>query len=106
MNTWQPHVSERKFSSMIQDLPKCEARKRGTDQLCQAPAMRNGRCRLHGGQTPSGIASPHFKHGKYARSRVWFTYLNPDEESRPCIVMTKAGRKCRQRAMKKKGERR
>lgn len=34
---------------------------------CKAPAMKNGRCRMHGGATPSGIASPHFKHGQRAR---------------------------------------
>ena len=34
--------------------------------------MRNGRCRLHGGATPSGFASPHAKHGKY------FKYLRAD----------------------------
>lgn len=29
--------------------------------------MPNGRCRMHGGPTPRGIASPHFKHGKDSR---------------------------------------
>jgi hypothetical protein len=29
--------------------------------------MPNGRCRLHGGKTPGGIASPHWKHGRYSR---------------------------------------
>jgi hypothetical protein len=29
--------------------------------------MANGRCRLHGGLTPGGLASPHFKHGRYSR---------------------------------------
>jgi hypothetical protein len=29
--------------------------------------MRNGRCRLHGGKTPGGIASPHWKHGRFSR---------------------------------------
>jgi hypothetical protein len=28
--------------------------------------MPNGRCRLHGGLTPSGIASPNYKHGRYS----------------------------------------
>ena len=39
---------------------------RGT--ACQAPAMENGRCRVHGGATPSGIASPHFKHGRNSKA--------------------------------------
>lgn len=29
--------------------------------------MRNGRCRLHGGKTPSGLASPLTKTGRYSR---------------------------------------
>lgn len=28
--------------------------------------MANGRCRLHGGKTPSGPDSPHFRHGTFA----------------------------------------
>jgi hypothetical protein len=29
--------------------------------------MTNGRCRLHGGKTPGGIASPNWKHGHYSK---------------------------------------
>jgi len=29
--------------------------------------MENGRCNLHGGKQPRGIASPNFKHGLYSR---------------------------------------
>lgn len=36
-------------------------------QPCRAPAMANGRCRVHGGATPAGVASPHFKHGRYSK---------------------------------------
>lgn len=52
--------------------PRCSARtRRGT--LCQAPAMRNGRCQFHGGKstgprTPEGIESIRralTKHGRY-----------------------------------------
>lgn len=39
--------------------------RRGTP--CQARPCANGRCAVHGGLTPSGIASPHFKHGKRSR---------------------------------------
>jgi hypothetical protein len=49
-----------------QPYKPCGARKRdGT--ACRGAAMRNGRCRLHGGLTPGGTASPHFRHGKYSR---------------------------------------
>lgn len=34
---------------------------------CTQWGMPNGRCRLHGGKTPSGLASPHFKHGRYSK---------------------------------------
>jgi hypothetical protein len=54
---------------------RCGARtRRGT--LCQCPAMRNGRCRIHGGLS-TGPKSPEgrerfrmgpFKHGRYSKA--------------------------------------
>jgi len=42
---------------------ECGAKKRdGTP--CRAPAMPNGRCRIHGGKSLKGAESPTFKHGK------------------------------------------
>lgn len=29
--------------------------------------MRNGRCRIHGGTTPVGMALPQYKHGRYSK---------------------------------------
>jgi hypothetical protein len=29
--------------------------------------MPNGRCYVHGGKTPSGVASPHFKNGRHSK---------------------------------------
>ncbi|MGB3330234.1 MAG: hypothetical protein WBA46_14840 [Thermomicrobiales bacterium] len=29
--------------------------------------MPNGKCYMHGGATPGGAASPHFKHGRYSK---------------------------------------
>lgn len=44
----------------------CGAKKRdGTP--CRAPAMPNGRCRIHGGKTPSGLASPNLRTGRYSK---------------------------------------
>jgi hypothetical protein len=51
---------------------RCGAKTR-TGTLCSAPAMANGRCRIHGGtstgpRTPEGklrMAAAHTKHGKY-----------------------------------------
>jgi hypothetical protein len=34
---------------------------------CTRAAMANGRCQVHGGMTPHGVASPHFKHGRYSK---------------------------------------
>lgn len=58
------------------NVPKCGAR---TRQLtaCLAPAMKNGRCRMHGGlstgpRTPDGLERSRrarWKHGFYSR---WF----------------------------------
>ncbi|MGO9444090.1 MAG: HGGxSTG domain-containing protein [Thiobacillaceae bacterium] len=53
--------------------PRCGAKtRRGTP--CQSPAMRNGRCRMHGGastgpRTPEGLARSRrsrWKHGLYS----------------------------------------
>ena len=46
-------------------MKACGARTRGGG-TCKKPAMPNGRCRLHGGATPSGPDSANFKHGRYA----------------------------------------
>ena len=54
--------------------PRCGAKtRRGT--ACQGPAMRNGRCRMHGGlstgpKTPEGIERirrAQLKHGRYTK---------------------------------------
>jgi hypothetical protein len=45
----------------------CGAKCRGKNKRCRQPAMLNGRCKLHGGLTPLGIASPHFKHGRRSK---------------------------------------
>jgi hypothetical protein len=48
--------------------PECGAKLRNKDATCRSTQlMLNGRCRLHGGKTPSGIASPHHKHGRFSR---------------------------------------
>jgi hypothetical protein len=44
----------------------CGAKLRGKNKVCQKAPMHNGRCRLHGGSTPSGPDNPNFKHGRYA----------------------------------------
>src|SRR5690349_13713695 len=46
--------------------PICGAKTK-TGAPCKGAPMPNGRCRLHGGKTPSGIASPQYKTGRYSR---------------------------------------
>ncbi len=45
---------------------ECGAKKKDGSP-CKAKAMENGRCRIHGGATPKGIASPHFKTGRFSK---------------------------------------
>lgn len=45
----------------------CGAKKRGKDETCRGIAMANGRCRLHGGKQPQGIARPNFATGRYSK---------------------------------------
>lgn len=48
---------------------QCTARSKRSGERCRKHAMR-GRpvCLAHGGRTPRGAASPHFKTGRYSRS--------------------------------------
>lgn len=48
--------------------PTCGAKTKSTGLPCRAMAIQpSGRCRLHGGLTPSGFSSVHLKHGRYSR---------------------------------------
>ena len=45
---------------------RCHARTR-SQNLCQSPAMENGRCRMHGGKAPGAAKGNRnaYKHGRY-----------------------------------------
>lgn len=45
----------------------CGAKCRDGHKCCNKPVDGAKRCRMHGGTSPKGIASPHFKHGKYSQ---------------------------------------
>lgn len=46
--------------------PVCGAKtRRGTD--CQAPAMSNGRCRVHGGASLKGVDAPAWRTGRWSK---------------------------------------
>ncbi len=59
---------------------RCGAKTRkGTP--CQRPPMAGmTRCRLHGGATPIGMASPHYKHGRRSRFLAGWPELPPRED--------------------------
>lgn len=55
----------------------CGARKKRGRGICNATALYpNGRCRVHGGATPSGPASPHFRHGRHSVVTKEFSAFN------------------------------
>jgi hypothetical protein len=48
---------------------QCAARSKRTGLRCLAPAVTGSACcRLHGGRTPRGLASPHTKSGLYSKA--------------------------------------
>lgn len=57
----------------------CGAKTRA-GKVCQGQAMANGRCRMHGGSTPQGMASVHYKHGRYSKALAG-TLLDRFEQS-------------------------
>ena len=62
----QPHAKYPFLNS-----PRCGAKTR-TGTPCKAPAMKNGRCKLHGGKStgpPQGNQNA-FKHGYYAKVAI------------------------------------
>ena len=47
---------------------QCESKAKSTQTQCRRRAVSGRRtCQVHGGKTPRGIASPHFKTGKYSK---------------------------------------
>lgn len=45
----------------------CGAKTKSSGKPCKGKPMANGRCYHHGGPTPKGRNSPHWKHGRYAK---------------------------------------
>ena len=45
--------------------PRCGAHARTTGQPCKSPAMKNGRCRMHGGK-----AGRKPTHGRYTKAAI------------------------------------
>ena len=57
---------------LMHESPRCGARtRRGAP--CQAPAMPNGRCRMHGGKSPgapTGESNGNYRHGHYTKEAI------------------------------------
>lgn len=47
-------------------MQQCGAKKRNGEP-CQTPPMRNGRCRMHGGNSLAWMIHPNYKHGRYSK---------------------------------------
>lgn len=52
---------------MTPDQPKCTARRKNGQGHCTSFAMANGKCRVHGGASLSGLASPVLSSGRYSK---------------------------------------
>ena len=50
---------------------RCGAKGKRSGLPCKNPAMKNGRCRIHGGKSPGapkGIANGNYRHGSYTKA--------------------------------------
>lgn len=70
-------------------MKECGAKTRGGGK-CKKPAMPNGRCKLHGGKSPAGTDSPHFRHGRYSqvfRQTLAEKFLHASEDAKPLDLL-------------------
>ena len=72
-------MKDKLLRSFFLDAPRCGARtKRNNHQPCKQPAMKNGRCRMHGGkstgpkteQGKQNSAMANYKHGLYTKAAI------------------------------------
>lgn len=76
------------------DCARCGAKTRTARQVCKSPAMKNGRCRMHGGQstgprTESGLERcrrAKRKHGNYTKIRTEWIWM--DNQVTACIAVS------------------
>lgn len=56
----------------IWSLPKCSANSKSTGEQCKQPAMKNGKCRFHGGKSTGASKGNQnaLKHGYYAAETI------------------------------------
>lgn len=61
---------------------RCGAKTR-RGEPCRQYAMPNGRCRMHGGSSPTGLAHPNTTHGRYSKhlpTRMLATYEHAQQD--------------------------
>jgi hypothetical protein len=64
-------ITDKKRTCAVGWKSACGAKKRDGTPCRRPPLHGRTRCRLHGGATPAGIASPHFKHGRRSKYVGW-----------------------------------
>src|SRR4051794_4073731 len=52
--------------------PRCGARTKSSGEPCRSPAMKNGRCRMHGGKSPGAPRGNRnaMRHGRYTAEAI------------------------------------
>ncbi len=97
MSSYETHDSPK----MV--IPRqCTATSKRTGERCRKSAML-GRtvCLAHGGRTPRGVASPHFKHGRHSKQLPFRppptgnTRISEVPSDRLCGAKTRAGTPCK-----------
>ena len=64
----EPHEAWREALNSAEAATHCRARRRDGGE-CQAPAMRNGRCRMHGGKSTGPRTAGELERSRKARWR-------------------------------------
>lgn len=73
-NMDEPHV----WKHFNNSFPACSAISKRTRSLCTQPAMKNGKCRFHGGKSTGAITETgklkrngaNFRHGFYSKQSI------------------------------------
>lgn len=77
---------ERVAGSLVSKPPsyKCEAKTRAGG-LCQAPAMHNGRCKLHGGCSTGPLTEAGKARIRIAQRARWHVWQQAQPDCRPSL---------------------
>jgi hypothetical protein len=67
-STWGSRTADDDPGGFMEELKQCGARTRKGTPCKQLPAAGRERYAYHGGKTPRGIASPHWKYGMFSKA--------------------------------------